>query len=229
MVTIKELYDMTLIGSPLKLFPVGDLDFMQEYSHISPQVDRMISFLYGSRNFDVEKNQPTPTGALVEWHTMCNAFLESNKTNFQFLYDGLKKEYDPISNYDKNSEITTSKEGTESNSVSESGKEIDTTIIGVGKVTNTAKISPNEDSEFLNNSQNISENDAQTNSNEKSFENRETNSTLSFNERKDKVIEHTYGNIGVTTSTQMLEGEYALRMRSFYLELFEKIIKTFTF
>lgn len=55
--------------------------------------------------------------------------------------------------------------------------------------------------------------DNRENNETKSFENRIDKNTKDFDERKDIVTEKTTGNIGVTTSQQMLESEMILRIK----------------
>ena len=133
-------------------------------------------------------------------------------------------EYNPIDNYDKHSTITTEKQGTETNTdIFAQGKT--TNVIGGKTTTETGKNAPYEiSSDFVNDTKTeVSESgntdtmitDAKTDAHK-----------LEFTDRKDIVIEHTHGNIGVTTSAQMLSGNAdfwnAYNIIKFIMEMFIK-------
>ena len=173
---------------------------------------------------------------------------------FRKLFEALRSEYDPISNYDKESTITTyyegkektqyTPEGTETDTFTKSGAETDTLtkagteIHGFDKgaedrkhykttyegstpyLTEEEKLEPPSgtgsiaytDSDSLS-FQNRSDTNTKAFTNRQdtnvhSFTNRKDSSERSFDQRQDRVVEHTSGNIGVTTSQQMLLSQF---------------------
>ena len=93
--------------------------------------------------------------------------------------------------------------------------------------SNRSNTSTSNSSENLSNTleSEHNEDNSITNSSNKNLENVKT-----FENRNDVIIEHTHGNIGVTTSTKMLEDEYLLRQKlDFYMNLFTKFIYTYSY
>ena len=93
--------------------------------------------------------------------------------------------------------------------------------------SNRSNTSTSNSSENLSNTleSEHNEDNSITNSSNKNLENVKT-----FENRNDVVVEHTHGNIGVTTSTKMLEDEYLLRQKlDFYMNLFTKFIYTYSY
>lgn len=228
MTTLNDLYKY-FKNNNKHLIPPTNHNFLEKYYDNSAKYDRFISFLFGSRVFIQEEDGMDFDEVGDMWHELVVAYINTNAHNLKFLYDGINAEYNPLNNYDKNSTITTTMNGKEINTNTPSGIETETTTIGNGKVTNTSQISPNENDEFYNAAKNISENDEQMNLVERSFEDRNTTDTREFENRNDVVVEHTSGNIGTTTSIDMLEQEQSFRMRSFLLDLMEKMVKTITY
>lgn len=206
---------------------------------------------------------------------------------FYQLYRALRADYNPISNYDKHSTITTEYTGTETNTNTPTGSE-KTTIEYEGTETNTNTPSGTETSTFtkagsetvdmvkgahldtdesskttydsasyLNIDKNTHDTPTYTDSDTTSFENRtdtteltftdrettdirsftdrkdtteltftdrETTDTKSFTDRKDTVTEETYGNIGTTTSQQMIESQFPLQAKD---KLMDMIVSQF--
>ncbi len=133
-------------------------------------------------------------------------------------------EYNPIDNYDKTSTITTEKQGTETNTDTlAQGKT--TNVIGGKTTTETGKNAPYEiSSDFVNDTK--TEVSESGNTETMTTDAKTDTHTLSFENRKDVVIERTRGNIGVTTSAQMLSGNAefwnAYNIIKFIMNLFIK-------
>lgn len=130
---------------------------------------------------------------------------------FEKWIQALNKDYNPIENYNRVEESTLDHvgSGTNKNKVSESGKNDSTSKTKVDE-TNTDKVTGYDSSTFENKNQNIIDNNTsgENHSTYSDSNNSEGSTTDKFN---DKTISHISGNIGVTTSQQMLESELKLR------------------
>lgn len=131
-------------------------------------------------------------------------FFKKNYDVFKRLNDAFNAEYNPIENYDKNMETHNNVDtaGTHSESGTESNQNTD---------TNT--VSAYDSNTFTNDNQTITNG---TNSNSLSGKDNQ-------NEKSD-YTEHVHGNIGVTTSQQMLKSELDLRPE---LNIYKVIANTF--
>lgn len=164
------------------------------------------------------------------------------------------QEYGMIDNYDKNSTITTDFEGTEKDKVDYNGNEY-LNKEGTETHTNTKSGSEslshgltnalyknatnNSDTLTLANKNQNSGSDNTTYNNVKDelkieyddrsdvkgFSNRHDDHTKTFEDRKNIVTEYTHGNIGVTTSAQMLEAERELADFSTFKTMFIDLVK----
>lgn len=214
-------------------------------------------------------------------------WVNDKKDGFYQLYKALRADYNPISNYDKHSTITTEYTGTETNTNTPTGSE-KTTIEYSGTETNTNTPTGTETSTFtkegtesvdmvkgahldtdessrttydsdtyLGTDKSTHDTPTYTDSDTTSFEDRkdttkltftdrettdtrsfedrkdtteltftdrETTDTKSFDERKDVVTEETYGNIGVTTSQQMIESQFPVQAKD---KLMDMIVSQF--
>ena len=157
-------------------------------------------------------------------HSSFEAFSKSWYKTFKKWYDALELEYEPLYNYDR----TESRTITGQNVLSKTGEEneqgllsktgIETDSVQVAKVgdettTDYTSAYNSSDLSITGRSQlNFSADRADNTTANKSFNNRNdhTTNTLSFTDRKDTTdITQTetvraYGNIGVTTSSQLL-------------------------
>ena len=132
-------------------------------------------------------------------------FLMANRDKIKHFIDIYNVEYNPIDNYDKTSTITTEKQGTETN-IDNFSQGKTTNIIGGKTTTETGKNAPYEtDSDFVNDTRTTVEESGNTDTT--TTDAKTDSHTLSFEGRMDIVTERTRGNIGVTTSAQMLKGE----------------------
>lgn len=164
------------------------------------------------------------------------------------MYRTIIQEYNPIENYDKMSEITTDymgKEKTTYNTTDANVKSGSVADSKVGKETNneTGSIQDVNMTSAYNKSD-FTPNDSSTTTynnhkNETTFDNRTDTTTYNnvtdtatktgtdtkdFEDRQDKIVEHTHGNIGVTTSAQMLESERVLSYFNFIERVYDLII-----
>lgn len=109
------------------------------------------------------------------------------KDNFAKLWQGFTAEYNPIENYDRHEDSTETPDIT--HTLTNSGEDAS---------TNEADVQGYNATDYTPNSRTISSGTSSTNGTDKE------SGTRTFTSR-------IHGNIGVTTSAQMLEGELALR------------------
>ena len=174
-----------------------------------------------------------------------NIYL-SNEYRYDTLYSTIIQEYNPIENYSMNEKIETTYNGSEVNSTEYNGTEslahnikektVNQNKTKEGETTNVLKTAPYDSENFFNKEQstttqaNPTVTDSSTsvegnNSDVKSFDNRVDRNTRSFNGRNDVVTHIRSGNIGVTTSQQMLESQRALANFNFVGIVARDIVK----
>lgn len=174
-----------------------------------------------------------------------NIYL-SNEYRYNTLYSTIIQEYNPIENYSMTEKIETAYNGKEINATTFSGSEKETHSINEqrtehsqtneGGTTNVLKTAPYDSESFFNKEQSTTRQDSPTSSEltigntgetttEKTFDNRSDNNVKSFEGRND-VVRHTRsGNIGVTTSQQMLESQRSLANFNFVGIVARDIVK----
>ena len=159
-----------------------------------------------------------------------NIYL-SNEYRYDTLYSTIIQEYNPIENYSMTEKIETTYNGKEITATTFTGSEKETHSIkedhtehsqtNEGGTTNILKTAPYDSESFFNKEQSTTTQDSPTsseltigntgeNTTEKTFENRSDNNVKSFDGRNDVVTHTRSGNIGVTTSQQMLESQRSL-------------------
>lgn len=162
-----------------------------------------------------------------------NNYLESsikelftiNKYKYSRLWESTQQIYNMIDNYDKNSTITITKSGKQKETskigdviTSVDSETSDTTQIGERKTTN--KVSPYDSDKLYDSNSSIIENTQDININRVGGNTRTTKGddtrTTEYENYSETTTEHTSGNIGVTTSAQMLQGERELAIFSFW-------------
>ena len=174
-----------------------------------------------------------------------NIYL-SNEYRYNTLYSTIIQEYNPIENYSMTEKIETSYNGKEINATTFTGSEKEVHSINEsrtehsqtneGGTTNVLKTSPYDSETFFNKEQSTTTQDSPTsselaigntgeNTTEKTFENRSDNNVKSFEGRNDVVTHTRSGNIGVTTSQQMLESQRALANFNFVGIVARDIVK----
>ena len=133
----------------------------------------------------------------------------------------LLKDYNPIENYNSSETETTSSENTTT-----SGNENTTTTTTNSTTENTGettnKVSPYDSENFSNDNNSNSSNTSTVNGTDS------TSITDSGNISSNGTLTRTLtrkGNIGVTTTQQMIESEYELRAKNLVFEFLEKVSK----
>lgn len=167
--------------------------------------------------------------------SICNSIYRMYAYKYEKLYKTLSLEYNPIENYSmietNNISKTINKgEGKTTNTI-DSQDETTETLNTTGSRNGTAEnqVSPYETNEYKNESRTIS------NSNENGNENRTINNsseltnTIIENSKTDSESENyelsRSGNIGVTTSQQMIESERKVALFSLYELVAKDIMK----
>lgn len=122
-----------------------------------------------------------------EVKTAITEWFTRRKDNFSKLWQGFTSDYNPIENYDRHEDSTETPDIT--HTLTNSGQDAS---------TNSADVQGYNGTEYVPNSRTTSSGTSSTNGTDKESGTR-------------KYTSRIHGNIGVTTSAQMLEGELALR------------------
>ena len=146
---------------------------------------------------------------------LVNKFDSYNKlmaSNLKSQLDVMKSAYNPIENYDSNEESTTTVGAKEENF--NKGTNTDTTEVGQGQITTKSDVTSYESNTFAEADKVTTDESART-----------TTTTLgertdirTEKEHIDTFKKRIHGNIGVTTSQQMVESELELRKRNVITE-----------
>ena len=158
-----------------------------------------------------------------------NNFFARNYDNFKRLYEYTQLEYNPIENYDRYSEINTT--DTKNDTRIDNTTNNRTTINSKNtsdSTNNETKISAYDSNTYQNNQlETISNTGSETN-NGTDNDTGTLNSNVTSN-GTNKVIEHTHGNIGVTTTVQMLEQDTKYwNLNNMYQTIAHKFMFTLT-
>ena len=162
------------------------------------------SFFFFCSSFTLNTKNP-----LVKKFESYNTLMSSN---LKSQLDVMKATYNPIENYDSNEESTTTTGAKEENF--KKGTNTDTTEVGQGQITTKSDVTSYESNTFADADKVTTDESART-------------TTTTMGERSDirKEKEHIdtfkkriHGNIGVTTSQQMIESELELRKRNVVTE-----------
>lgn len=203
----KKKQEQTTPQSYNSLFPpvqlAEDFTFLSQYYTDANVIDKSIvnrfnSFMHYNSFIDDD---------VTAWDDMFKGYAIMNASNFQRIYDALLAEYNPIENYDKQSEIKTTYEGKESNELSKVGTETSETSFE-GKETNTTafdgketsthstpesgyedtvenQISPEDTSNYIGTEKTITKTAQRQDTDTTEFDERTDTNTREFDERKD--------------------------------------------
>ena len=225
--------------SSAKITTVGFYQYMNAYNNdlfgllnLPPGIDKntlINNILLRGGEFEVIYSNPDFYKSAIG--------LWSNKhyRTFEKWINALNIDYNPLENYDRMEEWTDS--GTRTNTGTQStnttGKD---NLTGSGNSTNTDEISAYNSASFQNDKKNT------TNSSNSSETNTTTNSTRTdnltesnSNTRTDNLSEKTnsnrigraHGNIGVTTSQQMLQSELDIAKWNIYEQITDLFLSEF--
>ena len=133
----------------------------------------------------------------------------------------LLKDYNPIENYNSSeTETTTSENATTSGSENTTTTTTNSTTENSGDTTN--KVSPYDSENFNNDNNTTTTNTTTGNATDTTTINDSGN--MSSNGTTSRTLTRK-GNIGVTTTQQMIESEYELRAKNLVFEFLEKVSK----
>lgn len=162
------------------------------------------SFFFFCSSFTLNAKNP-----LVKKFDSYNKLMASN---LKSQLDVIKETYNPIENYDNNEESTTITGVKEENF--KKGTNTDTTEVGQGQITTKSDVTSYESNTFADADKVTTDESART-----------TTTTLgertdirTEKEHIDTFKKRIHGNIGVTTSQQMIESELKLRKRNVVTE-----------
>ena len=132
--------------------------------------------------------------------------------NLKKALDAFFSEYNPIENYDNNEESTTTTGAKEENF--KKGTNTDTTEVGQGQITTKSDVTSYESNTFADADKVTTDESARTTTTTMG----ERSDVRSEKEHIDSFKKRIHGNIGVTTSQQMIESELDLRKRNIIFE-----------
>ena len=197
--------------------PIYDNEFQKNLSNY-------IGNMYGLRNIRdsivyLSEETSTPISDVIK--SYCESIYISKEYEYKKLFNTLSVEYNPIENYSmeeiESNENTTNQNGSnkigEQNTINNYGARNITENNGEQTSINTKKVAPFDSEEFKNNEQeNISVNQFTKSSTSNSYADNITNGerndthTLTETEQNARTLTRK-GNIGVTTSQQMIMSE----------------------
>lgn len=155
---------------------------------------------------------------------LVHTWFSSRKTDFQYMWDALHAEYNPIENYDRHDDFTEEIDSTtnrESNVKTTQEGEANTED---SSTTTPGRITEEQVSAFDSGSYQPAKKIAESGTESSEGTSHGTNNSTTTGEGTEKnVLDHTkkntgrsHGNIGVTTNQQMIESELQLRRFNLY-------------
>ena len=162
------------------------------------------SFFFFCSSFTLNEKNP-----LVKKFDSYNKLMASN---LKSQLDVMKAAYNPIENYDNNEESTTTTGAKEENF--KKGTNTDTTEVGQGTITTKSDVTSFESNTFTDADKVTTDESARTTTTTMG----ERSDVRTEKEHVDKFTKRIHGNIGVTTSQQMIESELELRKRNIIFE-----------
>ena len=187
----------------------------------SSDCGNILLYKYGERAF--YKPSDANITDYAYFMKLWTTWLNSNKTDYLRLYAALESEYNPINNYDSH-EVVTTQHGHILTDKAQPGVTTTSTNKFTPGITDTT-----ESSIYGYNSASPSNADKVVNSKTGFDNNTNTITRTGFDtdththSGTDTVTSEKSGNIGVTTSQQMIESEVALRLKDYV----DRIIKCF--
>lgn len=206
--------------------PIDTVDFQNT-------LKKYIGAYYGKRIVDESIVDITSISSLQD---ICNMIYLSNQYRYVGLYNSTQQEYNPIENYSMTEEeISTKGEQINTNSIGEQtitnnlGAMQNKEFLGAYENSNTHSVTPYESDTFHNESKDTINNGSVTNTYNTdarvdSMNNSARNDTITDGKREDARTLKRSGNIGVTTSQQMIESERSVVDYVFYKTVAQDII-----
>lgn len=197
--SLSELTDFSELDCKIDTEKLIDGNFVAEFFE-----EFFGSFFFFCSSFTLNAKNP-----LVKKFESYNKLMASN---LKSQLDVMKATYNPIENYDNNEESTTTIGIKEENF--KKGTNTDTTEVGQGTITTKSDVTSYESNTFADADKVTTDESART-----------TTTTLgertdirTEKEHIDTFKKRIHGNVGVTTSQQMIESELELRKRNVITE-----------
>ena len=175
---------------------------------------------FGSFFFFCSSSTLNAKNPLVKKFESYNKLMSSN---LKSQLDVMKTAYNPIENYDSNEESTSTIGLKEENF--KKGANTDTTEVGPGTITTKSDVTSYESNTFADADKVTTDESARTTTSTMS----ERSDIRTEKEHVDKVSKRIHGNIGVTTSQQMIESELELRKRNVTTEYLTEFANMYFF
>lgn len=174
-------------------------------------------YMYAGEN-EVRYSDPDILERLV--HT----WFTSRKTDFQYMWDALHAEYNPIENYDRHDDFTEKIDGTTNRKSNVKTTQEGEATTEDSNTTTPGKITEEQVSAFDSGSYQPSRKSAESGTESSEGSSHGTNSSTTNGEGSEQSeLDQTktnsgrsHGNIGVTTNQQMIESELQLRRFNLY-------------
>lgn len=201
--SIQTIFDK--VSTDLKLFTI----------FTSAEMFYYFADKFGERDFykyyDTE-NVTNNTNMVKQASDYIALYGKSHKYEYDKLVDTLSLEYNPIENYSMTEKGT----DTRTPNITQTNKGVNTNTVGVDTSITTGKTTFDKSDSFIN--------DTKTTNTGTNTDTQDINTTVTTTGNEKTVHEFTRsGNIGVTTSQQMIESERQLAMFS-VVDLFVKAI-----
>lgn len=201
--SIETIFDK--VSKELKLFTIYPSDEMFFY-FVNKFGERGFYLYYDSENSISNTNKVKQASDYIA------LYGKSHKYEYDKLVDTLSLEYNPIENYSMTEKGT----DTRTPNITQTNKGINTNTVGLDTSITTGKTTFDRSDSFIN--------DTKTTSTGTNTDTQDINTTVTTAGTEKTVHEFTRsGNIGVTTSQQMIESERQLAMFS-VVDLFVKAI-----
>ena len=173
------------------------------------------SFFFFCSSFTLNAKNP-----LVKKFDSYNKIMASN---LKSQLDVMNEVYNPIENYDSNEESTSTIGLKEENF--KKGANIDKTEVGQGTITTKSDVTSYESNTFAEADKVTTDESARTTTSTMG----ERSDIRTEKEHVDKISKRIHGNIGVTTSQQMIESELELRKRNVVTEYLTEFANMYFF
>ena len=197
--SLSELTDFSELDCKVDTEKLIDGNFVAEF------FDEFFgSFFFFCSSFTLNVKNP-----LVKKFDSYNKLMASN---LKSQLDVMKATYNPIENYDSNEESTTTTGAKEENF--NKGTNTDTTEVGQGQITTKNDVTSYESDTFAEANKVTTDESARTTTTTMG----ERTDIRTEKEHIDTFKKRIHGNIGVTTSQQMIESELELRKRNVITE-----------
>ena len=197
--SLSELTDFSELDCKVDTEKLIDGNFVAEF------FDEFFgSFFFFCSSFTLNVKNP-----LVKKFDSYNKLMASN---LKSQLDVMKATYNPIENYDSNEESTTTTGAKEENF--NKGTNTDTTEVGQGQITTKNDVTSYESDTFAEANKVTTDESARTTTTTMG----ERTDIRTEKEHIDTFKKRIHGNIGVTTSQQMIESELELRKRNVVTE-----------